>query len=284
MAASKDLLYVNEKYLEKSNYNLCLGDNIYAASFTEVLCIGNIEFDQNSMKAKFSKKSIIIPSSSYSDLVMAVERAHRCFETKQVEEFQSLIYKYSKVHHLVAKLDTWEDELLFKLNIIWNFVNDKSFNRLIDDGLKQAVDTSQLVDKQWLHLKRGVYLKQRHVQVLQTQLPTLLEFSFYDNPESKRKVMHFVDYVLENSKLRWHIKQHLAKDPMTFQNKMDMLKFLVSEMFQDGEHISTSKRIKMVDEDDPSDGAKYLLDILSNKVELIFSIFIYHVIQAPKSE
>ena len=69
---ASDILYINEKFLEKANYNLCLGDNLYVASFHERLILGPIEFDEVSGKAKFSKRAITLPSSQFVDFVRVV--------------------------------------------------------------------------------------------------------------------------------------------------------------------------------------------------------------------
>ena len=156
--SGKEIFFINEMYLEKSNYNLCLGDDIYAASYQERIVLGPIQFDDQNGKAKFSKKSISIPSSEYVNLINAVDKAYKCFENEKSEAWEILVYMYTKVHHLMARYEIWEDEAVFKLVIKWNFVNDNGWNRLVTDGIKQPIDTSQLLDKQWLHLKRGAYL------------------------------------------------------------------------------------------------------------------------------
>ena len=64
-----DILYINDKYLEKANYNLCVGDNLYVASYQEKILLGPIQYDDVTGKAKFTKKSVTIPSLQYVDFV-----------------------------------------------------------------------------------------------------------------------------------------------------------------------------------------------------------------------
>ena len=52
--SAKDLFFVTEMYLDKANYNICLGDSLYAASYQDRIILGPIEFDEKSGKAKFS--------------------------------------------------------------------------------------------------------------------------------------------------------------------------------------------------------------------------------------
>ena len=60
----KDIFFVSEMYLEKANYSLCLGEDIYVGCFQERILCGPIQYDEKSGKAKFSPKATIaIPSS-----------------------------------------------------------------------------------------------------------------------------------------------------------------------------------------------------------------------------
>ena len=149
--SAKDLFFVTEMYLDKANYNICLGDSMYAASYQDRIILGSIEFDEKSGKAKFSQKSITIPSSEYVNLINVIDKAYKWFEgddSVPLPPYETLIYRYSKVHHLYAKYEMWQDEPTFKLVIKWNFANDDGWNRMVANGSKKPIDTSQLLDKQ----------------------------------------------------------------------------------------------------------------------------------------
>ena len=279
--SGKEIFFVNEMYLEKSNYNLCLGDDLYAGSYQDRITIGPIQFDEQTGKAKFSKKSITIPSSEYVKLINAVDKADKSFEDVKSEPWESLVYMYTKVHHLMARYEIWEDEPTFKFIIKWNFVNDNGWNHLVIDGVKQLIDTSQLLDKQWLQMKRGAYLKKRHVDVLNSQMPILLEHSFNQSPKEKRMVRNLIDHILADEKLRVYVAERLENfDNLNFQSKMKIIRHLVDDMFknessedEDGPPRKKSKK------NDFSPSSSSYLEILSNKVMLIFSLFAYHLKQ-----
>ena len=129
-----DILYINDKYLEKANYNFCLGDNLHVASYQIRILLGPIQFDEVNGKARFSKKSATIPSSQYVDFVRVVERANASFDAKDSIPWETVLYKFSKTHHLIAKFDIYEEEPVFKLLIKWNFDNDRSWKKLVDQG------------------------------------------------------------------------------------------------------------------------------------------------------
>ena len=180
--AAKELFHASEKYLEKSTYNICLGEDLYAATFQERLILGPIEFDNQSGKAKFSKKAITIPSTQYPELVKVLKRVITSFQAGETAPWETLLYKYSKLHLLMARYDIWDDEPVFKLVILWNFGNDKTWKQLVAKGDKKPIDTTDLEDKDWIHMKRGAYFKQRHVDVLYSRLITLLSVAFIKPP------------------------------------------------------------------------------------------------------
>ena len=198
----KDIFFVTEMYLEKSNYHLCLGENIYVGCFHERIILGPIQFDQTSGKAKFSPKSITIPSSEYLTFISVVDKAYKYFESEDeaVREgsWERFCFKYSKVHHLLAKYEVYEEEPTLRFIINWNFVNDTNWNKLVSLRLKHEIDTSELLDKEWIHLKKGANLSQRHLEVLQSQMPIILEMSFFHNPYSKDLLDKFVEKVMAN--------------------------------------------------------------------------------------
>ena len=82
----------------------------------------------------------------------------------------------------MARYDIWDEEPVFKLVILWNFGNDKTWKQLVAKGDKKAIDTTDLEDKDWIHMKRGAYFKQRHVDVLYPRLITLLSVAFIKPP------------------------------------------------------------------------------------------------------
>ena len=104
----KDTFFINKKYLKNSNYSLSLGSDIFAASFQERLIIGPVSLDDTG-DALFTKKAVVVPSQTYFDFINSVRRAKQDFEKGNQEPWEMLIYKYSKVHHVVAKFEQWEE-------------------------------------------------------------------------------------------------------------------------------------------------------------------------------
>ena len=228
-----DFLYVKEKYLATSEYFLCLGDNIYAASIQEAIILGPIHFDVNNGKAKFSTKSVIIPACEFVTLVDVIHKAHKSFEDEKgasERPWDALIYPYTKFHHLIAKFEMFEGEATLRLSIKWNFAEDPNWNQLVAEGSKKPIDTSELVDKKWLHLKRGFNLKQRHVEALQSQMPSILGSSFQQNQNSRGQLMEFVNRVMANENLRGVLTNKMEDfNTLNFQDRMKLLNQLLDK-------------------------------------------------------
>ena len=120
----KDTFYVNKKYLKNANYTLALGSDTYAAAYQERIILGPVELDPSG-EALFTKKAVIIPSNVYFEFINAVRRGFKAFQDGDETPFEMVLYKYSKVHHVVAKYEKWENggddcESKFKVQIKWN--------------------------------------------------------------------------------------------------------------------------------------------------------------------
>ena len=172
--------FVKEKYLDDARYSLGIGDGYYIASLQEAIILGPMLYEENSGKAKFSPKSIIIPACEYVTFVNVIDKAYRSFEGGEVTTpWDMTVYLYSKVHHLKAKFESWDGEKTLKFGIKWEFANDHDYNMRVAKGSQKPIDTSQLGDQLYLYLKRGASLKQRHVEVLRAQIPNILGMSFH---------------------------------------------------------------------------------------------------------
>ena len=134
-------------------------------------------------EALFTKKAVIIPSNVYFVLTNAIKRGTKAFKEGDETPFEILLYKYSKVHHVVAKFEKWENDLedgefKFKIQIKWNFKADRSFNRLVEMGLKDAIDTSNIPgDWVWLRGHSKTMWTQFH-SFLTTHLPPWTLFMY----------------------------------------------------------------------------------------------------------
>ena len=258
----KDTFHVNKKYLKNANYSLALGNDTYVASFQERILIGPVCLDDTG-EALFTKKAIVIPSQSYFELINAVRRAEKSYEENSEEPWEVILFRYSRVNHVVAKYEKWEDnDPLFKIQIKWNHKADRSYQRLVEMGVKDAIDTSTLIGD-WLFLKRNAYLDKDQVEMLKVHLATILEYSFYE-VDSKKLVLEFIDFVASSSKLRQFVLEKLKTyDTLNYQSKMKILRHLVNAMFEE----------KEMQKDGKDFGIKSLLEALSHKVLLVFSLF-----------
>ena len=265
----RDTFYVgNNKYLKNANYTLSLGEDVYCAAYRERLILGPIDFEDG--EARFSKKAVIIPSNVYFQFVDTIDRAYQSFQQGSNISWESLIYRHSKSHHIVGKYDYYNDDSDYgtrlSLCIKWFFKNDPTFNRLVEDGFREAIDETKIIGDSH-YLKRGCYMNEEQLAILHTNLNTLLEFSYYET-DSKTFVLELVNYVVNNAKQRAFLKEKLMDyQTMTYQSKVKLLKQLLNEMFDD----------KKREKDDPENGLKIFLDSLSNKVILTFSLLNYHL-------
>ena len=174
-----------------------------------------------------------------------------------------MLYAYSRYHHLYARFEMWEGEAALKLFIKWNFAADTQWNELVSQGLKKPIDTSKLEDNEWLHLKkRGVLLRQRHMEVLNSQMPTILGLTFQQSPEVSRQVMGFVNNVIANEELKMFLKDRMENhDYMCYETKMNILTYLLDELYKDQEGSQKDE----------------LLFLFSNKVMLVFALVNYYL-------
>ena len=163
---------------------------------------------------------------------------------------------------------------MLKIIIKWNFKNDRSFQNLVEQGLKDPIDTEKLLDKEWLFLRRGVFLSKSQVDMIFWNLETILQYSHY-NQDSKKIVLQFIEFVLGKPKLKTFVEEKLEDyQAMIYQSQMKLIKDILTEMFQDkktenGETLDIGQSYQM----------KTFLDTLSNKVELIISLLNYHLKQ-----
>ena len=217
---SKDCFQVGQKFLKNSNYYLPLNEDCYIAAYQERVILGHVEdFDQD--LAKFNKKAIVIPSNVYFEFVDCVRRAYQSFQENNDEPWEKVIYRHSKVHHIVGKYENWDDteEMILKMIIKWNFKNDRSFNKLVEEGLKDPIDTEKLSDKEWLYLRRGVFLSKAQVDMIFCNLETILQYSYY-NQDSKKIVLQFIEFVLSKPKLKTFVEEKLKDyQEMNYQSK-----------------------------------------------------------------
>ena len=269
---AKDNFHIGKKYLKNAHYTLGLGNDNYASSFAERLILGPADFDE--AEPRFSKRAIVIPASCYIDLTRAIQKAYDCFQREDPQEnFEVVLFRHSKVHHIVARYETWasddspdEPQPAFKILIRWFYKKDSNYQRLVDSGIKPQIDPD-LQSSDSLFLKRGLYLGKDQTEILYHQLETLFEHSFYEL-DSKEIVMNFVDFVMSKDKLRSFVEEKLEhyKD-MAYPTKMKIIRHLVTEMFED----------KRLGPDTEHFGMKRCMNALSNKVALVFSLFAYRL-------
>ena len=220
------------KYLKNANYALCLGGDLYACAFRERLILGPIDFDDG--EAKFSKKAVIVPASAYYELVNALHKGAESFGSGSQEKWEQTIYKHSKAHHVVCKYDYPDEEADYGIHVAiaikWFYKNDRSFKRLVEDGVREAIDTSKITGDSH-YLRRGCYMDVEQLSILLTNLPTLMESSYYET-DSKKHVLDLVNYAMGSTKLRDFLKTKLVDyDGMSYQSKIKILKNLLSQMF-----------------------------------------------------
>ena len=255
--------FVKEKYLDDARYSLGIGDGYFIGSLQEAIILGPMLYEENSGKAKFSPKSIIIPACEYVTFVNVIDKAYRSFEGGEVPTpWDMTVYQYSKVHHLKAKFELWDGEKTLKFGIKWEFANDCDYSGRVAQGSQKPIDTSQLGNQLYLYLKRGVSLKQRHVEVLRAQMPTILGMSFHH--QMSGQIMGFVDGVMSNENLRSFLTEKMEEfKTMSYQSKMDILICLLDGVYKDSEGPLKND----------------LLFLFGNKVMLIFSLLSHYLKQ-----
>ena len=270
--------HVLNKQLKDANYSLALGGDVYVASYQQRLLIGPISHEEGPNPV-FSKKAIVIPSSCYFEFVNCVHKAHKCFEENDDRPWESLLYKHNKVKHVIAKYEAWEDQPpMFRVNIKWNFAQDKQFARLCEEGLETAIDTSELKDKEWLYIRRACMLDSSQVEILQASLEPLMEHSYYEE-DSKKIVLEFINYVMSSKKLREFVAEKIKDyEQMNYQSKMKLIRDVLEKMFEEKKNVEEKKNLdaqKNTDgqnQEERSYEMKKYFDALGNKIMLIYSL------------
>ena len=145
---------------------------------------------------------------------------------------------------------------------------------MVEEGLKDPIVVDDLVEKDWLYLRRGIFLTKNQVEMIFLNLSKLLEYSYY-NADSKKVVLEFIDHIFSKPKLKTFVEEKLKDyETMTYQSKMKLLKELLTEMMKDKQDEKGEN-----DENGQSYQWKTYLDILSNKVQLIYALINFHLKQ-----
>ena len=134
---------------------------------------------------------------------------------------------------------------------------------------EDAIDTSNY-NGDWIWLKRKATFSKDQLEMVHAHLGTNLENSFYEQ-DSKVLVLDFIEYVLSSSKLRQYVSEKLEiYETLTYSAKMKILKYLVASMFEERKPLKNEGN---------DYGQKTLMDSLSNKVILTFSLFNHRIKQ-----
>ena len=259
-----------QKYLQNANYYLSCGDGLYIGAYQDRLILGSSEICEQTGKTRFSKKSVYIPASAFKDFCDCLNRANQCFQSGDFTPWEKILTKYTRCHHVIARFRTFEDpqDPVFSVIVRWDFRSDKSYNFLVSKGLRDAINISELENKTFIYLKKGAYIRQSQISVLHAMMSTLLEYSFYEPPESKKKVLDFIEYVLSKENHRNFIKEKLKDyDSLSFKSKIKLINNLLIQFFEDSEDLGGEAELKVY------------LDTLTNKIILIFSILSFHIHQ-----
>ena len=136
---------------------------------------------------------------------------------------------------------------------------------MCQDGANEVSDLSSLQAKgDFVYLRRGAYLNRESCEILEAHLPTLLEFCYFENSSLKKMTLEFVDFVISDGKLKSYVESKLPEyADMKYQSKVKIIKHLLSALF---EH-------KNMNQEGQDFGMKKYFDCLSNKVNLVFSLF-----------
>ena len=123
-------------------------------------------------------------------------------------------------------------------------------------------DIGLLKDKESVYLKRGCYLTKEDVDVLSLHLSQLLQFAYFENPDTKQMVMDFTDHVIGSPKLRDFVMEKLKEFPELHCKKVKIMKDLLNRMFEEKEE----------QKQDILYSRKNYYQILSSKANLVFSL------------
>ena len=115
---SRELFHVGQKYLYKANFHVTLESNLAAAAYPVKLVLGPTESEdcgEEGEKLKFSKRALILPSSSYFTLTKAMNKAVNSFAANEETEWSMLIFRHSKIHEAFAEYQIYEGAPVFKI-------------------------------------------------------------------------------------------------------------------------------------------------------------------------
>ena len=259
---AKSNYFLDTVSLNHANYTLCLPSGLFVAAYMEKILMGYAEMDQHTGKMMFTKKTIIIPSTSFFQFVQTIKKAYQALKTGSEEEFEDLIYNHNGTHHLVSKFQCWNEQMGLSLFYKWKFGADQYFQNQVQMSLKEPVDVSKLVDPEFQPLKRGVYnLKLDEVETLANELDTILHYTYLDSEANKQKVFDFVEYASTEERL----KSYLMEEMKTYS------------VLRQVEKIAIIEKILTAFLDDKGkayDGFQYklYLDLLRSKVDVLFSL------------
>ena len=159
--------------------------------------------------------------------------------------------------------------------IKWNHKLDRIFLKLVEEGLKDPVNTDKKAEKDYLYLRRGVFLSESQVDMIYFNLETILQYSFY-NQDSKKIVLQFIEHILSKPKLKSFVQEKLKDyEGMKYQSKMKLIKDILVEMFQDKKNDGILENT----ENEQSYSMETYMDCLNNKIALVFSLLNHHLKQ-----
>lgn len=254
---------IKNVYLKNANYYIELDKGLFAASYFSQVIIGGLEHD-NQQQLKFMPKSVIIPASQFFDFVEVLLRAQKAYQTNSTESFEQLLYQHSPSYQLLALYNQYEERWNFSLRYKWFFKTDKKYLNRVACGTAVPIKTEN--DQDFIFLPRGYLLDKDQVNLLCSQLNALLQHTFFDNEDVKQKVKDFIDYVVGHPEHCQKLKEKFMDyRKLTFKDKSDILEDLLNCMFQDFKKSPTS-----------FEACSYL-ECLTNKTNLVFSLFNYHI-------
>ena len=144
---------------------------------------------------------------------------------------------------------------------VWRHGVDKNFQNQVLMKLRDPVNVQKLEDPEIQPLKRGVFnLKLADLDVLVSNIETIIVYSHYESDLNKRKVMDFIEYCSSETKHHDYLK-NILKDyvGMRAQEKIKIVSKVLKAMFEDHQK-------------DDAFEMKMYLDVLTNKLVLLFSL------------
>ena len=109
-------------------------------------------------------------------------------------------------------------------------------------------------------------MKKESVEILEAHLPSILECCFFENPTTRKISTDFIDYVLGDRKLEDYVREKLSDySSLSYQMKIKVILHILASMFEKKEEGRGDYQMKQY------------FDCLSRKVNLVYSLFIYHL-------